>query len=161
MIRRAGAWDAEAIAGIWNAVIGDGSVTFDTIDKVPNDLVRFLVARADAGFATFVAEEAGEVLGFATYGAFRAGSGFARTMEHTLMVALPARGRGLGSALLAAVEEHARDGEAHSMIAGISGANDAGLGFHAARGYAEIARLPEVGWKNATWLDLVLMQKSL
>ncbi len=161
MIRLAGAWDATAIAAIWNPVIRDSTITFNAVEKDPNDLVRFMVARADQGHATFVAEEDGEVLGFATYGQFRAGVGYARSMEHTLMLAENARRRGLGTALLEAVETHARDRGAHSMIAGVSGANEPGIAFHAARGYAEIARVPEVGWKHASWLDLVLMQKIL
>ena len=161
MIRLAGAWDATAIAGIWNPVIRDSTITFNAVEKDPDDLVRFLTTRADAGHATFVAEEEGEVLGFATYGQFRAGVGYARSMEHTIMIADGARGRGLGAALLEAVEAHAREGGAHSMIAGVSGANEVGIAFHGARGYKEIARVPEVGWKHAQWLDLVLMQKIL
>jgi len=161
MIRLAGAWDATAIAEIWNPVIRESMITFNAVEKDPDDLVRFMTTRADEGHATFVAEEEGEVLGFATYGQFRPGVGYARTMEHTIMLAEDARRRGLGAALLEAVEAHARARGAHSMIAGVSGANEAGIAFHAARGYNEVARLPEVGWKQAHWLDLVLMQKTL
>ncbi len=161
MIRQAGAWDATAIAEIWNPVIRDSTITFNAVEKDPDDLVRFILTRADVGHGTFVAEEEGEVLGFATYGQFRPGVGYARSMEHTIMLAETARRRGLGSALLETVEAHARDRGAHTMIAGVSGANEAGIAFHAARGYNEIARVPEVGWKHAHWLDLVLMQKIL
>lgn len=161
MIRLAGAWDAEDIAGIWNPVIRDSTITFNAVEKDPDALVRFLTGRADAGHATFVAEEEAGVVGFATYGQFRGGVGYARTMEHTVMLAEAARGQGLGRALMAAVEGHARDQRAHSMIAGVSGTNAGGIGFHAALGYVEVARVPEVGWKNETWLDLVLMQKML
>lgn len=161
MIRLAGAWDATAIAAIWNPVIRSSTITFNAVEKDPDDLVRFMTARADAGHATFVAETGGEVVGFATYGQFRQGIGYARTMEHTVMLAEGARGLGHGRGLMDAVEAHARDGGAHSMIAGVSATNDDGIAFHAALGYAEIARVPEVGWKNAHWLDLVLMQKIL
>ncbi|MCB1336415.1 MAG: N-acetyltransferase [Maritimibacter sp.] len=161
MIRLAGAWDAGDIASIWNPVIRETAITFNAVEKDPDELVRFMAARADAGQATFVAEEDGAVLGFATYGQFRGGVGYARTMEHTVMLAEAARGRGLGRGLMAAVEDHARAGGAHSMIAGVSGDNPDGVAFHAALGYVELARLPEVGWKNGRWLDLVLMQKKL
>lgn len=161
MIRPAGAWDAPAIAAIWNPVIRNSLITFDAVEKDPDNLVRWLATRGDLGHGTFVAEEEGEVLGFATYRQFRAGEGYARSMEHTVILADGARRRGLGTQLLAAAEHHARDCGAHSMIAGVSGANTGGIAFHAARGYGEIARVPEVGWKHGRWLDLVLMQKIL
>ena len=161
MIRAAGAWDAPEIAGIWNPVIRDTAITFNAVEKTGDELVRFILDRADAGHATFVAEEDGRVTGFATYGQFRGGVGYSRSMEHTVMLAEGARGRGLGRALMAAVEDHARAQGAHSMIAGVSGENEAGIAFHAALGYAEVARVPEVGWKLERWLDLVLMQKML
>ena len=123
MIRQAGAWDAEAIAAVWNPVIRDSTMTFNAVEKDPDDLVRFMTTRADVGHGTFVVEEDGEVLGFATYGQFRPGVGYARSMEHTIMLAEGARRRGLGRQLMEAVEAHARDCGAHSMIAGVSGAN--------------------------------------
>ena len=60
-----------------------------------------------------------------------------------------------------AVEDHARQGGAHSIFAGVSSGNPAGIAFHAALGYREVAVLPEVGWKFGRLLDLHLMQKIL
>jgi phosphinothricin acetyltransferase len=60
-----------------------------------------------------------------------------------------------------AVEDHARRGGAHSIFAGVSGANPEGRAFHAALGYGEVAILREVGRKRDLWLDLHLMQKFL
>lgn len=49
----------------------------------------------------------------------------------------------------------------HSMFAGVSGENPEGVLFHKAIGFAEVARLPQVGRKFDRWMDLVLMQKFL
>ena len=47
------------------------------------------------------------------------------------------------------------------MIAGVSAENPDGVAFHAKVGFAEVARLPEVGYKFGRWMDLVLMQRFL
>lgn len=161
MIIEAGARHAAGVAGIWNPVIRDTAITFNSVEKDENELVRLIVGRADSGHGFFVAEEAGEVLGFATYAQFRGGAGYARTMEHTVMLAENARGKGLGLALMTAIEDHARAREVHSMIAGVSAENLAGIAFHARIGYDEVARVPRVGWKFDRAIDLVLMQKIL
>jgi len=161
VIRPVEARDAEAVAAIWNPVIRDTAITFNAVEKVPDDLVRLFIQKRDSDHAFLVAEEAGKVVGFATYGQFRAGVGYARAMEHTIILAPEAWGRGLGRALIGALEEHARARDAHSLIGGVSSENAEGIAFHAALGFAEVARVPEVGWKFDRWMDLVLMQKFL
>jgi phosphinothricin acetyltransferase len=156
VIRPARPEDAPAIAAIWNRVIRDTVATFTTAEKDPAALA--------AGIQTqpyWVAEEAGEILGFATYFQFRGGPGYAHTMEHSVHLDPSAQGRGLGRALMATLEDHARAHGVHSLFAGISGENVAGIAFHAALGYAHAARLSQVGRKFGRWHDLVLMQKFL
>lgn len=156
MIRQATPADAQAIAAIWNHVIRDTAQTFTTAEKDPEALAVQIIDQP-----CFVAEAAGAVVGFVIYGQFRSGPGYAHTVEHSIHVAQGARGAGLGRALMVATETHARAAGMHSMIAGVAGENGGGAGFHAALGYREIARLPEVGWKFGRWHDLVLMQKML
>ncbi|MBI1220114.1 MAG: GNAT family N-acetyltransferase [Rhodobacteraceae bacterium] len=160
MIRPATAADCAAIAAIWNPIIRDTAITFTDVEKTEAGLAQMLAEKAGAGFPFLVAE-AGGLLGFATYGTFRNGPGYARTMEHTILLAPHAKGRGVGRVLMAALEDHARARGIHTLWAGVSAENPAARAFHAAIGYAEVAVLPEVGWKFGRWLDLVLMQKML
>jgi L-amino acid N-acyltransferase len=161
ILRPAAARDAAAVAAIWNPVIRDTAATFTTQEKTAEGLAADFVTRAAEGKLFLLAEEGGEVLGFATYFQFRNGPGYARTMEHSIILSPAARGRGVGRALMGALEDHARAGGVHSLWAGVSSENPAGLAFHRAIGFAEIARLPEVGHKFGRWMDLVLMQKIL
>ncbi|MFM1862355.1 MAG: hypothetical protein RLZ26_877 [Pseudomonadota bacterium] len=161
MIRAAREGDAGAIGAIWNPIIRDTLVTFNPVEKTVDDIVRLIAERGAAGHGFLVAEEAEGIAGFASYGQFRAGAGYRGTMEHTIVLAPMARGRGIGRALMGALEDHARDRGARSMFAGVSGENPAGRAFHARLGYAEVAVLPAVGFKFGRWLDLVLMQKFL
>ena len=160
MIRAATQNDIPAILRIWNPVIRDTTVTFTSAEKTGDELARMLAARGAAGRAFLVADD-GVVRGFASYDRFRGGDGYAHAMEHSLMLAPDARRMGLGSALLAALEHHARGAGHHTMHGGVSAENAAGIAFHSAQGYATLAVIPEVGRKYGRWLDLVLMQKRL
>ncbi|PCD77724.1 GNAT family N-acetyltransferase [Pseudothioclava arenosa] len=161
MIRPATPLDYPAILAFWNPVIRDTTVTFSSEEKTPESLEAMIAARRVAGQEFFVAEEAGSVLGFVTYGQFRGGNGYLHAMEHTIILAPEARGRGVGRGLMSALEEHARAGGTHLMVGGISAENAAGIAFHAAVGFAEAGRVREAGRKFDRWIDLVLMQKIL
>lgn len=156
MIRAATPEDAGAIAAIWNQVIRETTQTFNAAEKDPTVLAGQIGAQP-----YFVADDGSGVQGFVTWAQFRSGTGYAHTVEHSVYVAPSGRGRGLGRALMAVAEDRARATGLHSMIAGVAGENTSGVAFHAALGYREIARLPEVGWKFGRWHDLVLMQKML
>jgi len=169
LIRPATPLDIAAILAVWNPVIRQTEATFNNIEKTAEMLLDDLATKARGGYAFFLAthdigsdrDRPDKILGFATYGQFRASNGYRHTMEHTIILSPDARGKGVGRALMARLEAHARARGTHTMIAGVSHANTAGLGFHTACGYDEIARLPEVGFKFNQWYDLVLMQKRL
>lgn len=158
IIRQAGPGDIPAILAIWNPLIRETSVTFTTVEKTPEALAADITARARA---FLVAEADGDVAGFASYGAFRAGPGYAQTGEHTVILDARARGRGLGRLIMAQLEEIAREAGLHVLVAGVSAENPAAIAFHEAIGYRPVARMPEVGRKFGRWMDLVLLQKTL
>lgn len=156
IIRQARPEDAEAIAALWNPVIRDTAMTFNSVEKTSEVIAEDIAARH-----AFLLAEDDALLGFATYGQFRGGVGYARTGEHTIVLAPDTRGRGIGRALMGALEGHAREAGFHSMIAGVSGENPGGIAFHERMGYAQVAVLPQVGWKFERWMDLILLQKLL
>ena len=160
-VRQAVVDDAEQIAAIWNPMIRDTAVTFNPTPKTADDVSAMISTRVGAGRAFIVALEVRQIIGFATYDQFRRGDGYANTMEHTIILAPFAQGRGAGRAMMGAIEDHARKNGAHSMIAGVSSENVAGISFHQRLGYRQIAVLPEVGHRFGRWMDLHLMQKLL
>jgi len=156
-IRAATIDDAEAVADIMNQVIRETTISFKSIELSRSDVQSQITAAP----AFFVAVDRASIVGFATYDQFRKGPGYARTMEHTIMLAPAARGTGAGRELMNTVENHARDSGVGSLWAGISCENPEGISFHLAMGFEEVARLPKVGLKFNRWLDLMLMRKWL
>ncbi len=156
-IRPARMADCAGLADLINPMIRDTTITFTT---APKDALT-IGALLAGGQTHWIAEHEGALLGYATYFPFRGGPGYAHTKEHSILLAPQARGRGVGRALMAVMLDHARAEGVHSMMAGVSGENPAGRAFHAALGFAHVARLPQVGFKFGRWLDLDLMQKML
>ncbi|SNR56975.1 N-acetyltransferase family protein [Paracoccus sediminis] len=161
MIRPASPGDVPAIAAIWNPIIRDTVITFWPTERSEADIAILIADRQAAGHPFVVACDADGISGFATYSQFRAGGGYARSMEHTIYLAPRSRGRGTGRLLLAALEDHARDRGHRILIGGITASNEGSLRFHARAGYGEWGRVPCAGWKFGRFHDLVLMGKDL
>ncbi len=157
MIRPAMPSDAPGIAALVNPVIRDTAITFTSAEKTPADLAQSITRSQ----AYFVAVDGTQVIGYACYFQFRAGPGYAHTMEHSITLAPEARGRGLGRRIMTMLEHSARARGTHALMAGISGENSAGVDFHTAIGFRQVGRLLQVGHKFDRWIDLVLMQKFL
>lgn len=161
MIRDAAPDDAAGIGAIWNPIVRDTAITFWPTERSEAEIRAYIAAKHAAGHGVFVAETAGRITGFAAYGQFRNGGGYVHAMEHTIYAAPAARGTGLGAALLAHLEDHARARGARLMIGGITGSNAGSIAFHARHGYAEWGRIPAAGFKFGQWHDLILMGKDL
>lgn len=157
-IREVNPGDAPEIAALWNDMIRETFSTFTTVEKSTADIEGLITARTGA---FFVAEQAGVFAGFATFGPFRAGPGYDRTVEHTVLVKPNFHGAGMGRQLMQAIETAARTSGCHVIVAGISHTNLNAQVFHQHLGYKQVARMPQVGFKAGQWLDLILMQKIL
>ncbi|MCX5496466.1 GNAT family N-acetyltransferase [Kaistia dalseonensis] len=160
-IRPATEADLTAILAIYNdAVSNTTAIWNDDVVDLENRIAWFRT-RTGQGFPVFVAVEDQTVLGYASYGDFRPFQGYRLTVENSIYVDGRARGKGAGSALLAALIEHATAAGKHMMVAGITADNDVSLRLHARQGFIETARMPELGYKFGRFLDLVFLQRKL
>lgn len=133
-IRPAEAGDAKALAGIVNHYIRETTVSFTEDEKTVLEIALAVKTRDEAGHGFLVAENAGGLLGYATYGPYRNGSGYRETLEHTVLLRPGAEGNGVGRALMDALEDHARAGGVHSLIGGSVARTRAGSRFTAGSG---------------------------
>ena len=162
VIRDARCEDLPRMTGILNELIAATTAIWTLSPTTLEARAAWLEERRSRGFPVLVAEEAdGRLLGFASFGDFRPWEGYARTVEHSVYVDTPVRRRGVGRALLATLIERAEARGLHAMVGGIEAGNRASLALHAALGFREVGRLPEVGRKFDRWLDLVFVERLL
>lgn len=159
LIRPARPSDATGICAILNPIIQETTITFSPQPVTPSDVKDGVANHAQRGDPYLVAEDSGAVVGYAKYGPFRSGLGYAQTVELTVHIASTLRGRGLGRTLVTALEDHARAAQVHSMIAGISAENPPAIAFHKKLGFSQVGLIPRAGHKFERYIDLVLMQK--
>ena len=152
--------DAEAILEIYNAEVLGSTVTFDLRPRTLEEQQQWLVARSGA-LAVVVAEEDGEVVGFASISPYRDRPAYSTTVEDSVYVRTDRRGTGLGRALLGEIVDVATRQGFHTVMARIVGHHSASIEMHRKLGFDEVGVEREVGRKFGNWLDVVLMQRML
>jgi phosphinothricin acetyltransferase len=161
-IRAASEADLPGILAIYNHVILTSTAVYMDEPVALEDRAAWLAAREARGFPVLVAAEAGEVLGFASYGEWRgAFPGYRHSVEHSVHVRDGLRGRGVGRALMEALIPLAQGQGMHVMLGAVDAANEGSLRFHERLGFARVAHFHEVGRKFGRWLDLVFVQRLL
>ena len=161
LIRDAGEDDLPAILAIFNEVIATSTAVYMDDPSTLEERRAWHAARRAAGYPVLVATDASGVTGFASFGDFRAAPGYRFTVEHSVHVRADRRGRGIGSALVAALLPRAEALGKHIMVAGVDASNEASIAMHRRLGFEPVAHFREVGRKFDRWLDLVFLQKTL
>ncbi|WP_237151573.1 GNAT family N-acetyltransferase [Oryzibacter oryziterrae] len=161
-IRAAVSGDMAAIADIYNHAVTHTTAIWNeqTVDAA--NRAAWHAERVRLGYPVLVAVDAsGAVLGYASFGDWRAFDGYRHTVEHSVYVRHDARGRGTGEALMRALIAEARSLGKHVMVAGIEAGNVVSIRLHEKLGFTRVGLLPQVGTKFGTWLDLAFLQLLL
>ncbi|MDT8344865.1 MAG: N-acetyltransferase family protein [Thermohalobaculum sp.] len=161
VLRPGAARDLASIREILNAEIAGGTASWTETPKTADDMAAWLAAREAGGFPVIVADEAGRIAGYASFGPFRAGEGYRFTVEHSVYVAAHARRRGIARALLVRLIAEARARGLRRMVGGVGADQGPSLALHRALGFEQQGRLAGVGWKRGRSLDLALMVLAL
>lgn len=158
-IRDATIADAIGILEIYNhAVQRTTAIWNETIVDLANR-VAWMEDRQKMGFPVLVAVDAEQqVLGYATFGHWRAFDGYRHTVENSVYVHPAALRGGVGRALMQQLILQAQHRGKHVMIAAIEAGNVPSINLHRQLGFIETGLMKEVGTKFDRWLDLVFMQ---
>ncbi|HEY2814561.1 MAG TPA: GNAT family N-acetyltransferase [Acidimicrobiales bacterium] len=160
LVRLATPDDNEAIRAIYNVEVAESTVTFDLVPRSPEQQQRWLSARSGA-HAVLVAEDAGEVVGFASLSPYRDRPAYSTSVEDSVYVRRDRQGQGVGKALLAELRRLATAHGFHAVMARIVGGHEASIALHRAEGFEIVGTEREVGRKFGRWLDVLVMQALL
>ncbi len=162
---------SEAIRTILNDAILNTTALYDYEPRTP-EMMRtwfwakvkgyYLASQVKANYPVIGLEnEAGELMGFASYGVFRAWPAYKYSIEHSVYVDARFRGRGVGRQLMRRLIEEAQAQGYHMMIGGIDGTNAASLALHRSLGFTHCGTIRHAGFKFGRWLDLEFYQLIL
>jgi phosphinothricin acetyltransferase len=160
VIRAAERRDAEGIRAIYNHYVNHSTTLFDLRPRSLEEQVQWIDEHA-GGHPAVVAELGRRVVGFGSLSSFRSRPAYNTTVEDSVYLLDGYQGRGLGRQLLDELLRLAEAHGFHSVIARITGANDASIALHTACGFEIVGTEREVGRKFGRWLDVVEMQRML
>jgi len=153
--------DVPGILEIYNDAVLRTTASYDYEPSTLEARLDWFATKARHGFPVFVAEDESGVVGWSSFGPFRPWPGYRHTIEHSVYVAAPRRGQGIGAMLIPPLIARAREMGMRAMVAGIDATNAPSLRLHARFGFEQVAHFKEVGFKFDRWLDLVFMELLL
>lgn len=160
-IRDAVPADLPAITEIYAESVANGVATYElTAPSLAEMTARFEGITGNR-YPYILAEEQGVIIGYAYAGAFRTRPAYNWICEDSIYLSPAARGRGVGSALLAELIKRCEALGFRQMIAVIGGAHPASVAVHAKAGFEHQGTLKATGYKHGRWLDTTFMERSL
>jgi L-amino acid N-acyltransferase len=153
---------AGAILDIFNEAIVNSTALYDYKPRARDSMPGWFKAKEAGGFPVIGAENSlGQLLGFATYGTFRAWPAYKYSVEHSVYVHKDHRGKGIGARLLQELIVAAQDRQYHVMVGGIDVTNSASITLHEKLGFVHAGTIRHAAFKFGTWRDLGFYQLLL
>lgn len=153
---------ASAMLAILNEAIVNSTALYDYQPRSIDSMNAWFQAKKDGNYPVIGAlDDAGRLMGFASYGSFRAWPAYKYSVEHSVYVERECRGRGLGRLLMQALIERAHAQQYHCLVGGIDMQNAASIALHEQLGFTHAGTIRQAGFKFGRWLDLGFYQLLL
>jgi L-amino acid N-acyltransferase YncA len=159
VIRAARAADAAAIADIYNEGIATRLATFETDPRTAADVELWLAA--GDRLPLLVAEEGEAVLGWARILVYSDRPVYAGVGDVSVYVAEHSRGRGIGRALLDALQKRAKELGYWKLVGKLFTANAASAAMVRRCGWREVGMHHRHSRLDGEWRDVLLVERVL
>lgn len=155
--------DISAIAAIYAEAVLNSTATYEVVPPSEDEMRGRWHSIVGNGYPFIVAAGDGdEVLGFAYASSYRSRAAYNWLVEDSIYVALDARRRGIGRALLDKLILQCAAKGFRQMVAVIGGSNpESSVALHKACGFKHCGVMPASGFKHGQWLDTIFMQRPL
>ncbi len=155
-IRQAETRDIPALTDIYNYEVTHGVATLDIHPRTYEDRAQWFNAHNKDNHPLIVAEDNGEVIGYASLSPYREKEAYSSTVELSVYVDALHRGKGVASALLMQILDFAKnDPSTHLVVSVITAGNEASVHLHEKFGFSYAGTIHEVGVKFGKYLDIV------
>jgi L-amino acid N-acyltransferase YncA len=152
----------QAILAIFNEAIVNSTALYDYKPRTLEMMAGWFEAKQKGKYPVIGIEgDAGEFMGFASYGIFRAWPGYKYTVEHSVYVDARFRGRGIGKRLMQEIIGAAQGQNYHTMVGVIDASNLVSVRLHEAFGFTCCGTIRQAGFKFGRWLDVLFYQLIL
>jgi L-amino acid N-acyltransferase len=153
---------ASAILDIFNEAIVHSTALYDYKPRAAESMSPWFETKRVNQFPVIGAvDEAGALLGFASYGTFRAWPAYKYSVEHSVYIHKDHRGKGLGRLLMTELITRACAQGKHIMVGGIDVANTSSIALHEKLGFTHSGTIRQAAFKFGRWLDLGFYQLIL
>ena len=159
-VRLAQLKDLPAISDIYNDAVLNTTASYDYEPRSMDHRLAWYELHQKQDLPVYVAEEDG-VIGWSSLSKYHDRVGYRFTVEDSVYIAEPHRGKGVGKALLAPLIEAARKRDLRAIIGAIDADNQASIRLHARFGFEKVGHFKKVGFKFERWLDVVYMELLL
>ena len=153
---------AAPILAIFNEAILNSTALYEYQRRTLHTMQAWFAIKNSNGFPVIgIEDDDGELMGFASYGAFRAFPANKYSVEHSVYIHSAHRGRGLGRQLVEEIIRAASERDMHTLIGGIDASNHASIALHEKLGFEHAGTIRQAGFKFGRWLDLAFYQRLL
>lgn len=153
---------AGQILAIFNDAIVNSTALYDYKPRTMEMMTAWFETKGKGNFPVIgIEDESGELMGFGSYGTFRAWPAYKYSVEHSVYVDARFRGRGVGKRVLQELITAAQRQDYHVLVGGIDAANSVSIRLHERLGFVHCGTIRQAGFKFGRWLDLAFYQLIL